>query len=71
MLHLQDLEQEEVERRFKEHHLALVAEAKSLQAFSGKHTGELFPESLKVCGANRKGCLPEAVEALLAFHWGR
>ena len=31
MLH-QDLEQEEVERRFKEHHLALVAEAKSLQA---------------------------------------
>jgi len=36
MLHLQDLEQEEVERRFKEHHLALVAEAKSLQAFSRK-----------------------------------
>ena len=54
MLHLQDLEQEEVERRFKEHHLALVAEAKSLQAGWCLRPNKSFPTLAVYLG--KKNC---------------
>lgn len=45
-----DLEQEEVERRFKEHHLALVAEAKSLQEECSELRGKALEEDRALRG---------------------